>query len=111
MPRARGARASASVGRLAWLQPQLSAETDSESEAQIISGHLLEDRGIYLTLAWNDGEPRLYVLPWSQKTAQQLIEALDEAEQNGTQAMVKMPLQKIAQNDAQDGKRHGFGNE
>ena len=77
---------------LTWLEPH-------SPQAQIISGHLMENRGIFLTLSWGDAEPRLYVLPWDQKTAQQLLDAMAEAEQNGTQAMVKMPLQKISKND------------
>lgn len=77
-----------------WLQPQAEA-------ANIISGHLLEGRGIYLTINWDGEEPLLYVMPWDQKTAQQLLEALAEAEQNGTQAKMKMPVGKtqISQND------------
>lgn len=69
-----------------WLAPQV-------EEATILSGHLIERQGIYLTLVWGEGEPRLYVLPWDQQTAEQLQQALSEAERNGTQTMMKRPFE------------------
>lgn len=71
---------------LEWLQPRA-------EEATILSGHLIEHRGIYLTLVWGDSEPRLYVMPWDQQAAEQLQQALSEAEQNGTQTMMKRPFE------------------
>jgi hypothetical protein len=77
-----------------WLQPQV-------EEATILSGHLMENQGIYLTLVWDGSEPYLYVLPWNQKTAERLQEALYQAEQNGTHAMMRQPFARISQPDEQ----------
>ena len=76
-----------------WLQPQV-------EEATILSGHLIENEGIYLTLVW-DTEPYLYVLPWDQKLAEQLQKALNEAEQNGTRAMIRKPFEQVTQRNKQ----------
>lgn len=69
-----------------WLRPQV-------EEATILSGHLVENVGIYLTLVWGDSEPRLYVMPWDRQTAEQLQQALAEAERNGTKTMMKRPFE------------------
>ena len=69
-----------------WLAPQV-------EEATILGAHMIEPQSIYLTLMWGDSEPRLYVLPWNQQTAEQLQRALTEAEENGTQAMMKHPFE------------------
>ena len=61
-------------------------------EATVLNGHLLEDRGIYLTLTWEDTEPQLYVLPWDQELAQQLQDAMAKAEQNGTRTKMRLPI-------------------
>jgi hypothetical protein len=73
-----------------WLQPQV-------EEATILSGHLMENQGIYLTLVWDGSEPYLYVLPWDKRTAEQLQEALSQAEQNGTHAMMRQPFEQLSQ--------------
>ncbi len=70
---------------LEWLKPQI-------EEATILSGHLIEDEGIFLTLVWDNVEPRLYVLPWNQEMAEQLQQALRDAEQNGTKPMARFPF-------------------
>ncbi|MGI9332448.1 MAG: hypothetical protein ACR2RL_04750 [Gammaproteobacteria bacterium] len=78
---------------LEWLAPQV-------EEAVILSGHLMEGHGIFLTVVWDDNEPQLYVLPWDIQTAQQLQKALMEAEENGTEAKMRMPLHNnLAQHD------------
>lgn len=71
-----------------WFTPQV-------EEATILSGHLIEQKGIYLTLIWGDNEPRLYVLPWDRRTAEQLQQALAEAAQNGTKTMMKHPFEPL----------------
>ena len=69
-----------------WLAPEV-------DEATILSAHMVEPQSIYLTLVWGDGEPRLYVMPWDQQAAEQLQQALTEADENGTQAMMKHPFE------------------
>ena len=71
---------------LEWLQPQV-------EEATVISGHVVEDEGIFLTLVWADSEPRLYRLPWSDELAEQLQQALSDAEENGTEARMRRPFE------------------
>ena len=77
---------------VAWLEPQV-------DEAVVISGHLMEDRGIYLTLLWDQQAPRLYVLPWDRKTAEQLQQALSEARESGTQAKMRRPFKDMTQRE------------
>ncbi len=60
-----------------WLAPHV-------EEATVLSAHMAELKGIYLTLLWGEHEPRLYVMPWDQQVAEQLQQVLAEAEQNGT---------------------------
>lgn len=71
---------------LEWLAPKV-------KEATVLSGHMVENEGIYLTLLWADSNPRLYVLPWDQQTAEQLQQALREGEQNGTEVKIKQPFE------------------
>jgi len=45
----------------------------------------IEDQAIYVWLTMpNEREPRAYVLPWSRNAAQQLQDAMNKAEANGT---------------------------
>ncbi|GBD44284.1 hypothetical protein HRbin40_01769 [bacterium HR40] len=63
-------------------------------EATVIAGTLREGRGIYLwlRLAGSD-EPRAYVLPWSRDLAQQLQQALAEAEERGGEVRMRLPFE------------------
>ena len=77
---------------LEWLGPQT-------AEAVILSGHLIEGRGIFLTVIRDNHEPKLYVLPWDLEIAEQLQQAMSQAEENGTQAMMRMPLHDLSQRE------------
>ena len=73
--------------QLEWLQPQI-------AEVTILNGYLIEQEGIFLTLVWSDVPPRLYVMPWDENTAQQLQQAMQDAEQSGTEVKMRMPFEQ-----------------
>jgi len=62
-------------------------------EASVLSATLVEDQAIYLTLAW-DQIPSLYKLPWDRRMAEQLQDALRDAQRNGTQPMMRLPFEQ-----------------
>lgn len=62
-------------------------------EATILSATLVEGEAIYLTLLWHQ-VPGLYRLPWDQDMAEQLQEALREADRNGSQPMMRLPFER-----------------
>ena len=99
LPRAGWARRTLSVGiflvliavvyggatELLGLPKPLMLEWRDNAKAQVLSALPVENRAIYIWLASADSpEPRAYVLPWSQKTAQQLQDAINKAEASGT---------------------------
>jgi hypothetical protein len=54
----------------------------------------VEHEAIYLWLVMPDSlEPRAYVLPWSMQAAQQLQEAMSQAEADGTAVRMTMPFE------------------
>jgi hypothetical protein len=63
-------------------------------EATVLGSSVREGAGIYLWLQL-DGvpEPRAYVLPWSLQAAQQLQDALSQAEADGTGVRLTMPFE------------------
>jgi hypothetical protein len=61
-------------------------------EATILSATFVENDAIYLTLQWGP-TPNLYRLPWDQKTAEQLQQALRDAQRNGTNPVMKLPFE------------------
>jgi hypothetical protein len=68
-------------------------------EAAVLGSSMREGQGIYLWLQMVDlAEPRSYVLPWSQELAQQLQEALREAEENGTGVQMRLPFEPSLDN-------------
>lgn len=68
-------------------------------EATVLGSSLREGQGIYLWLQMVDLlEPRSYVLPWSQELAQQLQEALRQAEENGTAVQMRLPFEPSLDN-------------
>ena len=68
-------------------------------EATVLGSSLREGQGIYLWLQMVDLlEPRAYVLPWSQELAQQLQEALRQAEENGTAVQMRLPFEPSLDN-------------
>lgn len=62
--------------------------------ATVLGADMHEKHEIFLWLRI-DGveEPRAYRLPWDQKTAQQLQDALEEAARNGTVARMRLPFE------------------
>lgn len=63
------------------------------TEATVLGSQLQEDRGIYLWLQVDGArEPRAYVLPWSQKLAEQLHGMQREARARGTELRVRQPF-------------------
>ncbi|NYZ15140.1 hypothetical protein HL658_21575 [Azospirillum sp. RWY-5-1] len=62
-------------------------------EAQVLSATLIENDAIYLTLMWREA-PNLYQLPWDRRMAEQLQEAMKDAERNGTRPVMRLPFEK-----------------
>lgn len=73
---------------LEWAQAHL-------REATVLGATLEQGRGIYLWLKL-DGieEPRSYILPWDTELAQQLQDAMREAEENGTGLKMRLPFER-----------------
>jgi hypothetical protein len=68
-------------------------EWRSADKAQVVSAVPVENQAIYLWITVPASpEPRTYVLPWSQEAAQQLQNAMNEAEADGTQVEMAMAL-------------------
>ena len=64
------------------------------TEAEVVASRLVEDRGIYLWLLLPDVfEPRAYVLPWDRTSAEQLQQALRQAEQQGSAVQMRLPFE------------------
>jgi len=64
-------------------------------EATVLGASIAEDRGIYLWLQFADlAEPRAYVLPWDRELAEELQEALREAERNDTGVVMNLPFEQ-----------------
>ena len=64
-------------------------------EAEIISASLREGHGIYLWLRLPDiVEPRYYVLPWHLRLAEELQQAMREAERNRSGLIMRLPFEK-----------------
>ena len=63
-------------------------------EATVLSAQLREPESLYLWLQLSgEPEPRAYRMPWTQDMAEQLQQALEEAEKNGTQARMRLPFE------------------
>ncbi|MGH6932751.1 MAG: hypothetical protein ACREEE_10015 [Dongiaceae bacterium] len=61
-------------------------------EAELVGATMVEGEAIYVWLRFDaNPEPRAYALPWDVNAAQQLQEAMQEAEANGTGVRMKMP--------------------
>ena len=64
-------------------------------EAEIISASIREGHGIYLWLRLPDIiEPRYYVLPWHLRLAEELQQAMREAERNRSGLIMRLPFEK-----------------
>jgi hypothetical protein len=72
---------------LEWLQ-------NDAAEAEVLASRLVEDEAIYLWLQLPDvAEPRAYVLPWDRGSAEQLQQAMREAEQKGAGVRMRLPFE------------------
>jgi hypothetical protein len=69
---------------LGWPKP-LRLEWRNAEKAQVLSAVPVENEAIYVWLMMpNSRQPRSYVLPWSQGAAQELQDATNKAEADGT---------------------------
>lgn len=66
----------------------------SASEATVLAASLKENVAIYLWLQFEGADsPRAYVLPWSREAAEQLQQAMREAEEQGTGVQMESPFE------------------
>jgi hypothetical protein len=64
------------------------------ADAQVVSAVPVENKAIYVWLVMPESsEPCAYVLPWSLQAAQQLQEAMSQAEADGTAVRMTMPFE------------------
>jgi hypothetical protein len=64
------------------------------AEAEVVASRLIEEEGIYLWLQLPEvTEPRAYVLPWDRTSAEQLQQALRDAEQKGSGVQMRLPFE------------------
>jgi hypothetical protein len=72
---------------LEWMQAQAEAAT-------VLAGSIREGQGIYVWLQLEGlPEPRAYQLPWNREQAEQLEEALRDAEAGGTGVQMRLPFE------------------
>ena len=72
----------------------LRLEWRDAADAQVVSAVPVENEAIYVWLIMPDSsEPCAYVLPWSLQAAQQLQEAMSQAEAEGTGVRMTMPFE------------------
>ena len=65
-----------------------------QDEATVLAGSFEEGRGIFVWLQIDGAEePRAYSLPWSQEQAQQLQQAMRDAQSNGTGVRMRTPFE------------------
>lgn len=66
----------------------------SAEEATVLASSIREGEGIYLWLQLTGvGEPRSYVLPWDQQMAQELQDAMRDAERNDSGLAMRLPFE------------------
>jgi hypothetical protein len=67
-----------------------------DQEAKVLGSYMLEGSGIYLWLLLpGTPEPRYYVLPWDQQTANALSKAIeDNAQHHGGGVVVQLPFER-----------------
>jgi hypothetical protein len=72
----------------------LRLEWRDAADAQVLSAVPVENEAIYVWLVTPDSsEPRAYVLPWSVQAAQQLQDAMSQAQADGTAVRMTMPFE------------------
>ncbi len=63
-------------------------------EATVLGASMREGEAIYLWLKFDEmAEPIAYVLPWNMETAQQLQQAMRQADAEGTVARMRRPFE------------------
>ena len=63
-------------------------------EAEVLGATLKEGRGIYVWLRLPGlDEPRYYVMPWQLETAEELQEAMREADRNRAGLLMRLPFE------------------
>lgn len=63
-------------------------------KAQVLGASMREGQAIYLWLQFDGApEPKVYTLPWSMQTAQDLQDAMQESEATGTGVEMTMSLE------------------
>jgi hypothetical protein len=69
------------------------------AEAEVLASRMVEDEAIYLWLQLPDlSEPRAYVLPWDRASAEELQQAMREAEQQGSGVQMRSPFEPSLEN-------------
>jgi hypothetical protein len=64
------------------------------AEAEVLGSRLVEDEAIYLWLQLPEvAEPRAYILPWDRARAEQLQQAMREAERSGSGVHMRLPFE------------------
>ena len=67
---------------------------DHAAEAEVLAARQVENQGIYLWLQLPEiAEPRAYVLPWDRASAEQLQQALRDAERQGSGVQMRLPFE------------------
>jgi len=70
------------------------------TEADVLSAHAVENQAIYVWIRLPAvSEPRAYVLPWSQKAAEQLQTAEQRAGERGTGIKVRLAFDSSSRSD------------
>ncbi|MFO1039037.1 MAG: hypothetical protein U1E45_19515 [Geminicoccaceae bacterium] len=63
-------------------------------EATVLGSQMREGEGLYLWLqVAGIDEPRAYRLPWDKKQAQELQDAIEQAQKNGTGVKMRLPFE------------------
>lgn len=70
---------------LEWLNSQV-------KEASVLSATVVEGKAIYVTLLWQSA-PGLYKLPWDRAMAEDLQQAMRDAQRNGTNPVMRLPFE------------------
>ncbi len=64
------------------------------NEATVLGSTMREGQGIYIYLQLDStSEPRSYVLPWDRQLAEELQQALQEAEDNQSAVQMRLPFE------------------
>lgn len=67
---------------------------ESAREATVLGSTMREGEGIYLYLQLDSSaEPRSYVMPWNRQLAEELQQALQEAEENQSAVQMRLPFE------------------